>query len=229
MIAEQMASSGLNVIRMNFSFNGVTPESPLDFVDLEAFSENNFSKELDDLGLVIDWAWSEEVEWWNGEEIFLIGHSRGGGVCILKAHEDHRIKKLVTWASIGVIGRFWTDEQMEAWKREGVMLVPNARTGQDMPIKWQMYEDFYANQDRLDIPKAVSALRIPYLNIHSKDDETVSFQYAEDIQKLNSEHVGLVALEKGGHTFGWKHPWTEGELPTPADYVLEQTIDFLKR
>ena len=30
-------------------------EDPIDFPDLEAFGNNNFSKEVDDLGSVIDW------------------------------------------------------------------------------------------------------------------------------------------------------------------------------
>ena len=42
-------------VKINFSHNGGTVSQPIDFPDLEAFGQNNFSLELDDLGLVIDW------------------------------------------------------------------------------------------------------------------------------------------------------------------------------
>ena len=54
-IAEHFASNGFVFVKFNFSYNGTSIENPSDFVDLEAFGNNNFCKELDDLGLVIDW------------------------------------------------------------------------------------------------------------------------------------------------------------------------------
>ena len=35
----------------------------------------------------------------NKNRINLFGHSRGGGISILKANEDSRINKVVSWAS----------------------------------------------------------------------------------------------------------------------------------
>ena len=55
LMAEAFANSGFFFIKFNFSHNGGTPEQPIDFPDLEAFGNNNYSKELDDLGSVIDW------------------------------------------------------------------------------------------------------------------------------------------------------------------------------
>jgi pimeloyl-ACP methyl ester carboxylesterase len=89
-----------------------------------------------------------------------------------------------------------------------------------------MYEDFYANEDRLDIPAAVERLKVPFLCIHGTADETVKFEMAEEIAAQNPERVKLVAIEGAGHTFGWKHPWESGALPEPAYEVLAQTIRF---
>ena len=75
---------------------------PIDFPDLEAFAENNYSKELDDLSCVIDWA--QKAYQTNSvidvHTIVLIGHSRGGGIVTIKASEDIRIKKLITLAGV---------------------------------------------------------------------------------------------------------------------------------
>ena len=55
LMAASFANAGFFFIKFNFSHNGGTVEQPIDFPDLEAFGNNNYSKELDDLGSVIDW------------------------------------------------------------------------------------------------------------------------------------------------------------------------------
>lgn len=62
LMADHFAKKGFIFLKLNFSFNGTTPENTVDFVDLEAFGNNNFSKELDDLKTVIDHLESEECE-----------------------------------------------------------------------------------------------------------------------------------------------------------------------
>lgn len=101
LVAEAFANAGFCFVKFNFSHNGGTMEDPIDFSDLEAFAENNFSLELDDLDRVLN-----EIQ--KGKENFpkkistisLIGHSRGGGIVMIKAEEDSRIDKVVTWASV---------------------------------------------------------------------------------------------------------------------------------
>jgi len=103
MIANQFAEKGFAYVKFNFSHNGTSPEHPVDFVDLEAFGENNFSKELDDLGTVIDWL-NDLPETKKSRldltKLFLVGHSRGGGIVLLKGAEDERVQKICTWASV---------------------------------------------------------------------------------------------------------------------------------
>ena len=55
LMAQNFANAGFFFVKFNFSHNGGTAEQPIDFPDLEAFGNNNYSKELDDLGNVIDW------------------------------------------------------------------------------------------------------------------------------------------------------------------------------
>ena len=90
LVAETFANAGFFFLKFNFSHNGGTIEQPIDFPDLEAFANNNYSIELDDLNRVVDFissdnSFSKEI---NTEEINLIGHSRGGGIVLIHAEEE---------------------------------------------------------------------------------------------------------------------------------------------
>ncbi|RMI25822.1 MAG: dienelactone hydrolase, partial [Calditrichaeota bacterium] len=179
LVAEAFAGRGFVFVKFNFSHNGTRPENLTEFVDLEAFGNNNFSIELDDLGAVMDYITGEEApvprEERQPEQLYLIGHSRGGGITILKAREDKRVKKIATWASVSEFGKYWTEEVVKEWQEKGVVYVVNARTGQQMPLYRQLYEDFQRNRDRLDIPAAVKSLTIPFLIVHGTADEAVPY------------------------------------------------------
>ena len=54
LMAAVFANAGFFFIKFNFSHNGGTIEQPIDFPDLEAFGNNNYIKELDDLTSVIN-------------------------------------------------------------------------------------------------------------------------------------------------------------------------------
>src|SRR5215813_9636833 len=92
-MAEKFAEAGFFFVKFNFSHNGTIVEDPHNFADLEAFGNNNYSKELSDLGVVIDhFAQHEKVD---DQKIILMGHSRGGGISIIKTFEDERINGLI--------------------------------------------------------------------------------------------------------------------------------------
>lgn len=227
LVADKFAAAGLHFIKFNFSHNGTTKEEPIDFVDLEAFGNNNYTKEMNDLGQVIDWA--EDYIHNKGAKvpIYLMGHSRGGGIAILKACEDKRIKKLVTWSAVSDFeSRFPKD--MDRFKEEGVVYIPNARTNQNMPLYYSIVEDFYLNFNRLDIPGVIGKISIPFLIIHGLQDEAVPFQEAENLHS-HCDTSELYLIEGGSHTFGGKHPWKEGDLPVVSAVVSGRSIDFLIR
>ena len=83
LMAEKFAENGFFFVKFNFSHNGTTLEKPSDFADLESFGENNYSKELSDLEFVLHY-FSQDGRV-DAENISLIGHSRGGGIAIIKA------------------------------------------------------------------------------------------------------------------------------------------------
>ena len=87
------------------------------FADLESFAHNNYSKELSDLDYVIKhFSKDNQVD---AEHITLIGHSRGGGISIISASENSKIKNLITLASVDTLKRFPVGEKLEEWKNQG--------------------------------------------------------------------------------------------------------------
>jgi len=231
LLARTFADNGFAFVKFNFSHNGTTPENLHEIVDLDAFANNNFTKEMDDLGCVIDHVMADDNKEWQGEidheRLCLMGHSRGGGITILKAAEDDRVKKLVTWASVNEFGKFWSEDFYEKWRQKGVTYIENARTGQQLPMYYQVYEDYNQNIDRLHIPTAVKNLDKPFLIIHGTDDPAVPYKWGWEMSKWN-ENTELLTIEGGDHTFGAKHPWEKEELPKNAAYVVNQSISFFK-
>lgn len=94
-MAQEFAKSGYLFVKYNFSHNGTTVNNQVEITELDAFGKNNFSLELFDLGCVIDFIVSTEnlAEEIDSDKLFLIGHSRGGAITLLKVAEDSRIKK----------------------------------------------------------------------------------------------------------------------------------------
>jgi uncharacterized protein len=215
-------------VKFNFSHNGGTVEQPIDFPDLEAFGNNNYTKELDDLRTVIDWIENNESTEIDAAQIYLIGHSRGGGISILAANEDKRIKKLITWAAVADLINRYPQETLNYWEKEGVIYVENARTNQQMPLYYQLAEDTLNNKERFSIECAAKELSIPHLIIHGTLDEAVAISEGASIHKWNKDSEILI-IEGANHTFGAKHPHTESSFPDDFDVVLHKTLEFIKK
>lgn len=229
LMAESIAKAGICFIKFNFSHNGGTMENPIDFPDLEAFGNNNYSKELDDLNDVIDWTenYFETNLHVDTNQICLMGHSRGGGIAILKASEDKRITKLITLASVSDFERRTaTIGDLKEWKEEGVKYVLNGRTKQQMPHYYQFYEDFKTNEKRLHIESATKRLEIPMLIIHGDKDTSVSINEAEALQQWKP-YSQLKIIEGADHVFNTKHPWESPELSPELKPVVKSIINFM--
>ncbi len=231
LVAEKFAQSNCFFIKFNFSHNGGTVAQPLDFPDLEAFGNNNYSKELDDLDGVINWIlnndhYKHEVK---RSKITLIGHSRGGGIVTIKASEDTRITKLITWAAVSSFGnRSSTAGDLDQWKKSGVKYVLNGRTKQQMPHYYQFYEDFKANETRLNIELATKKIKIPQLIIHGINDTSVGVEEAESLHTWNLKSM-LKLIEEADHTFNTKHPWSENVISKNLEKVVDSSILFIEK
>lgn len=226
LVAKSFCAHGLVFLKFNFSHNGTTTNDPLNFGDLEAFGRNNYIIELNDLGRVIDWIVSNASEYRiDAEKIYLLGHSRGGGISILKANEDRRVKKLATWASVCDLLNRNRPSTIKKWKNEGVIYAANARTGQQMPLYYQFHQTILDHKKRLDVETAARQLKVPFLIVHGDADEAVPINEAGHLHKLAQRSV-LLRIPGGNHTFGASHPWHSHELPADANNVVRQTIGF---
>ncbi len=230
LMGKAFTDAGFCFLKFNFSHNGGTVKTPIDFPDLEAFGNNNYSKELDDLESVIDWLFEKERSnpAINLNNITLIGHSRGGGIVAIKAEEDPRVKQIVSLASISNFGkRSSTIGDLENWKKTGVKYVLNGRTKQKMPHYFQFYQDYMANKERLDIKRAVSHLKIPHLVIHGDQDSSISIEEAKAIHNWNPKsHLEVIA--EADHVFNVRHPWDKEIMSNQLTEVTTKIIVFLK-
>jgi pimeloyl-ACP methyl ester carboxylesterase len=231
-LAKHFAHNGFVFVKFNFSHNGTSYNQPHEFVDLEAFGHNNFSKELDDLHLVVDFIQSDAFKALaphaNIQSLYCLGFSRGGGIAILHAAADHRVKKLATWSAVSDMVNYWSPETAKLWKEKGVMHTPNSRTGQDMPMYYQLYEDLQQNAEKFDIGKAAAALSIPFLVVHGSEDETLPLKMALDLKAKNN-NAQLHIVKNSGHTYGGFHPFNGNPLPQHTLEACQQTIEFFNQ
>jgi pimeloyl-ACP methyl ester carboxylesterase len=232
LLARFFAEQGFVFVKLNLSHNGVVVGGTGDLEDLEAFGRNNFSLELDDLGQLLDalhtpGATPLPAASLDLRRLCLVGHSRGGALVLLKAAEDPRVAAVATWAAVADLHPRWPAAVLAEWQRTGVLHVPNARTGQQLPMYYQIAEDFYAHRARLDLPALMPGLRQPLLLIHGDQDETVPLAA---VHQLNAGQPAaeVLVVPGAGHMFGGAHPWPGEALPPQAQLIAERTADFFK-
>lgn len=215
--------SGFGFAKFNLTHNGGNEIYARDFPDLDAFSRNTYSKEVNDLRFFLD-----HLDTLNLPEHskHLIGHSRGGGIGLIAVSEDPRISSICTWSSISNIAkRMPQGENLELWKTTGVRFELNTRTSQEMPILYSLYEDFLKNTTRLNIELACKKIKIPRLLIHGSNDESVSFE--EGLELSEWLDVPIIEIPDCNHTFGSQHPMNSYKLPRELKTVVDLTKRFI--
>jgi len=209
--------TGLAAVRFSFEGSGVREH---DFDDLEAFSRDTFTKTLFDLEVILDGltvGMLGDTPAPPVRSFGLFGHSRGGATCVLKAAVRRQVGALATWASISSVDRYGAFR--ETWDAGETAVIPNARTGQQMPLERNVLDDMTANASRLDVLASAAALRIPYAVVHGSADESVAFSDAEALAAAAGEWATLTRVEGASHVFDARHPF---EGPNPN---LERAID----
>lgn len=227
-LAEYFAQADYVALTFNFSRNGIGPDLQ-NFTELDKFEKNTYSHEIQDLKCLVDAVASGEIGKGliDPEKIGLVGHSRGGGIAILHAQNDPRIKSLVTWSAIATVERY-SSEQEKLWKKQKYLEFENKRTGQIMRVGKDLLDDIQKNKSLLDIPTAAKQMETPTLIIHGQDDESVPTEEAQIIyDHLGSSNKELMIIEGGTHTFGARHPFES--LPKELETVFELTESWFDR
>lgn len=229
LMAKKIAEAGFCFLKFNFSHNGTTLENTTEFADLESFGKNTFSAELADVKKVIDTIVAKQLpidsSHYDPSEIYLIGHSRGGGIALLSAAFDTRIKKVATLASVAQFGNFFSKERMSEIFEKGVIYITNERTRQQMPIYRTLYDDLHAHSAQYDVLSQIKTICKPILLLHGTADDAVSYHAAERLKEAQPA-AELVLLPDANHVFGARHPYPDTILPKDFTFVTDKIISF---
>ena len=224
--ADRLARAGFTAITVSVSGSGVDEFG--NFTHLDRFAINTYTRELDDLGAVIDALNRGALGTVSPTSLGIVGHSRGGGMALCLARETPRIGAVVTWAAIGTARRH-TEPELAAWRKAGTIEILNQRTRQYLPLDYEVAEDCLTHeQGRFNIPLAAATVGRPWLLIHGTADETVPLGEARGLaESATDPRSEALFVEGAGHTFGTVHPWAG---PTAdSEQLFDATTRFLSR
>jgi alpha-beta hydrolase superfamily lysophospholipase len=222
LVSDFFTQAGYGFCKYNVSHNGGNLNQPIDFPDLEAFAANSYTKELYDSQQVI----AEIKKNYAPRNIFLIGHSRGGGIMLLHS-QNSALAGIISWAGISSIeARFPVGEELKAWEETGVRYGVNMRTKQKMPHDFSQYLDFIEHKDSLSIEAALVNRTLPVLIVHGELDTAVPLSEGQQLALWSKTE--LATIPETTHTFDASHPWTATELPAALQRVCQETLTFIQ-
>jgi len=175
-LAERLAAAGFASLRFSFSGNGASGGE---------FRESTVTKEVEDLGAVLDAIGERPVVY--------VGHSMGGAVGVLRAANDPRIRRLVSLAGMVHTAQFAN--------RKFGDLVP------DEDLMWQKPECplsrvFMDDMERVGtVVNLAPRVEVPWLLIHGTADDVVPFAESLEIREAAGTIAELVCLEQADHLF----------------------------
>lgn len=224
-LSRRLAQERFVTISFNMSGSGVG-EDLESFTDEEGFERNTPLRELEDLEVVHGFAGSNALPWVDPDRIGIVGHSLGGGVALLHAARSKRVKALVGWAAISHLERFGPEDVI-AWRRDGFISVPNARTGRAHRLGIEWLDGVERHREELDIVAACRSLDVPTLLVQGREDDAVTLGEAETLARAFPAGVAeLLMLAGAGHTFGAMHPLTT--ISPDLSRAIEATVEHLR-
>jgi uncharacterized protein len=175
-LAEELARSGMNTLRFSFTGNGSSGGR---------FVESNISKEVEDLGAVIDNLSSARVGY--------IGHSMGAAVGVLRAARDPRIRFLVSLAGMVNTKDFAEREFGMVKPGEGFMWDDSS-----CPLSQSYMDDLRKIGSVADeAPK----IKVPWLLVHGTEDDVVPIGDSREIFAKANEPKELKEITGANHVF----------------------------
>ncbi len=212
-IAQSASQMGMMSVRMDFSLNGMNGTSWM-VQDADAFARNTISREVDDAhdmltALTSDVAFAHVRERWDGR-LFVIGHSRGGGIAQILTREmidaePNRLIRTVVLNSVGTWNR-WTPRQRDIWSHEGGMTFTNERTGQQLRMNMSYIDDLEQHAERLSLINAARSCGESLHFVHAEADLTVPLAEIITLREASQCAAELSIITNTTHTFGMTHP-----------------------
>jgi uncharacterized protein len=175
-LAEGLAAAGINALRFSFAGNGASGGK---------FVDSTISKEVEDLGAVLD-----ALAGWR---VCFVGHSMGGAVGVLRTSSDPRIKFLVSLAGMVHTQEFAIREFGDVIPDKGDMW-----EDEDCPLSQRYMDDMKAIDTVVDKGAQIA---VPWLLVHGTEDDVVPLGDSQDILAKTGAHAELVVLDGAGHVF----------------------------
>ncbi len=223
--AEALAQQGIVTIRFNFSCNGVG-ESGTEFDELEKFAVNTYAREVADLHALLEWLHGQDSPlpgYADLSQLFLLGHSKGGGDAILFGAEHPRVKGIITWNGIADVNLFDAKLRNEI-AVNGTGYIPNTRTGQQMPIRKMVIDDVDQHREEYDLIAKVGRMEKPLLIVQGEKDYERLVKGAGRLHEA-AKQSELQWIKDGDHTWNTKHPFT-GTTPQ-LEEAIQATARFV--
>ena len=195
-------------------------ENPETFDRLDLFAGDTYSTQVHDLLDVVRYAQAR----YRGLPLFLLGHSRGGGIALLGARDRRpcRRRHLELDRTRRPLGR----ATKRKWRADGFLDVINARTKQVMPMSTAILDDYEAEQRRLDILDSATHLRVPLLAIHGAGDESVPLDESRQIVDRAGD-ASLLVIGGASHTYNAIHPLVH--VPRALRFAAAVSAHFVAR
>ncbi|MDA1272906.1 MAG: alpha/beta fold hydrolase [Verrucomicrobia bacterium] len=193
-LAEGLAKDGIHALRVSFSGNGGSEGE---------FRESTISKEVNDLGAVLDAL--------KDYDVCYAGHSMGGAVGVLRAASDVRIRWLISLAGM-VHTKDFADREFGAVKPDAGFMWDDP----SCPLS-QAYMDDMATIG--SVVELAPKIQVPWLLVHGSEDDVVPIQDSLDIQKNANSNVELVEIKGASHVFA------EGSTVI----LIEKVVQWVKR
>ena len=192
-MGEGLAAAGVPALRFSFSGNGGSEGQ---------FIDSTISKEVDDLGAVLDLL--------EGYTVCYVGHSMGGAVGVLRASKDDRIQLLISLAGMVHTRSFAQREFGDVTPDEGVMW-----DDPDCPLSQAYMDDLTQINTVVDLAGKIT---IPWLLVHGDEDDVVPIEDSHDILANADSQAQLVTIEGANHVFSDEY--------TPV--MVEKVIAWIK-
>jgi dienelactone hydrolase len=229
LLAHELAQAGLAAVAFNTSGSGIGPDLAT-FTEDEAFARDTFTRQLEDVERVrahVERELGGRRELVDAARLGIFGHSRGGGMALIHAAERGDYRAIATWAAIPDTARF-DPETIALWRRQGYVLVPNARTGREHRVDVGFLEDLERNRARLDVQAACRRLAAPTLLVHGEQDDVVPAAALERLAAaVPASCVRAVRIPGAGHTLGARHPLER--VPAELAQALSLTVEHFVR
>jgi dipeptidyl aminopeptidase/acylaminoacyl peptidase len=226
-IGKRLAEEGFCTIVFNFSHNGVGEGGF--FSEYDRFARNTPGKELIDVQAILDSVTGGETGAGVADtgRIGMAGHSRGGGISILTAAGDKRVKSIVAWATISAFLRYTSGER-ERWIRTGYFPLRYGLSRTLLRYEVSVLHDLEKNAERYNLFRGIRSLKIPVLFVHGSDDDIVSSEEARELFEVaDKANTRFLLIPGAGHTFGVEHPFRGTTAETET--MITQTIDWFHK